>query len=82
VSVTLFGSHGRYRIEQLHKGDVGYIPQGYGHSIENVGDRPARILIGFNGRLVRHRFSVASHDRSCACRRAISSSRRDARRLI
>src|SRR6266446_3120849 len=48
VSVTLFGSHGRYRIEQLQKGDVGYIPQGYGHSIENVGDRPARILIGFN----------------------------------
>ena len=30
------------------KGDVGYIPQGYGHSIENVGDKPARILIGFN----------------------------------
>jgi oxalate decarboxylase len=48
VSVTLFGSHGRYRIERLEKGDVGYIPQGYGHSIENVGDRPARILIGFN----------------------------------
>jgi oxalate decarboxylase len=48
VSVTLFGSHGRYRIERLEKGDAGYIPQGYGHSIENVGDRPARILIGFN----------------------------------
>ena len=38
VSVTLFGSHGRYRTETLEKGDVGYIPQGYGHSIENVGD--------------------------------------------
>ena len=48
VSVTLFGSHGRYRIERLQKGDVGYIPQGYGHSIENVGSEPARILIGFN----------------------------------
>ena len=48
VSVTLFGSHGRYRIEQLQQGDVGYVPQGYGHSIENVGDRAARILIGFN----------------------------------
>lgn len=48
VSVTLFGSHGRTRIEQLQQGDVGYIPQGYGHSIENVGDKPARILIGFN----------------------------------
>ena len=30
------------------KGDVGYIPQGYGHSIENVGDKPCRVLIGFN----------------------------------
>jgi oxalate decarboxylase len=48
VSVTLFGSHGRTRIEQLQEGDVGYIPQGYGHSIENVGDKPAHILIGFN----------------------------------
>jgi oxalate decarboxylase len=48
ISVTLFGSHGRYRIETLEKGDVGYIPQGYGHSIENVGDKPCRVLIGFN----------------------------------
>jgi oxalate decarboxylase len=48
ISVTLFGSHGRFRTEQLSKGDVGYIPQGYGHSIENVGKKPCRILIGFN----------------------------------
>ena len=48
VSVTLFGSHGRYRIETLDKGDVGYIPQGYGHSIENVGDKSARVLLGLN----------------------------------
>jgi oxalate decarboxylase len=48
VAVTLFGSHGRFRVETLEKGDVGYIPQGYGHSIENVGDAPARILIGLN----------------------------------
>ena len=48
VSVTLFGSHGRFRTEQLERGDVGYIPQGYGHSIENVGATPARLLIGFN----------------------------------
>jgi oxalate decarboxylase len=48
VSVTLFGSHGRFRTEQLQKGDVGYIPQGYGHSLENTGSRAARILIGFN----------------------------------
>ncbi|MBX3358067.1 MAG: cupin domain-containing protein [Phycisphaeraceae bacterium] len=48
ISVTMFGSHGRYRAETLDKGDVAYIPSGYGHSIENIGDRPCRILIGFN----------------------------------
>ena len=44
----MFGSHGRHRTETMEKGDVGYIPQGYGHSIENVGSRPCRVLIGFN----------------------------------
>jgi oxalate decarboxylase len=48
IRVTMFGSHGRYRTETLEKGDVGYIPQGYGHSIENVGNKSCRILIGFN----------------------------------
>jgi oxalate decarboxylase len=48
VSITMFGSHGRYRTETLEKGDVGFIPQGYGHSLENVGDKTCRILIGFN----------------------------------
>jgi oxalate decarboxylase len=48
VSVTMFGSGGRSRTETLEKGDVGYIPQGYGHSIENVGDKKCRVLIGFN----------------------------------
>ena len=48
ISVTMFGSHGRYRAETLNKGDVGYIPQGYGHSIENVGGKRCRVLIGFN----------------------------------
>ncbi len=48
VSVTLFGSHGRYRTETLSQGDVGYIPQGYGHSIENIDRKPCRVLVGFN----------------------------------
>ena len=48
VSDTLFGSGGRYRIETLEQGDVAFIPQGYGHSLENVGDEPCRVLIGFN----------------------------------
>ena len=47
-SVSLFGSHGRYRTEILNKGDVAYIPQGYGHSIENIGGKPGRMLIGLN----------------------------------
>ena len=32
----------------LGKGDVGYIPQGFGHSIENISGEKARILIVFN----------------------------------
>ncbi|HEY2148792.1 MAG TPA: cupin domain-containing protein [Pirellulales bacterium] len=48
LSVTLFGANGRHKIETFEKGDVGYIPQGYGHSLENVGDKPCRVLIGFN----------------------------------
>jgi oxalate decarboxylase len=28
--------------------DIGYIPQRYGHSLENVGDERCRVLIGFN----------------------------------
>ena len=48
VSVTMFGSHGRFRTETLNQGDVGYIPQGFGHSIENIGAARCRLLIGFN----------------------------------
>jgi oxalate decarboxylase len=44
----MFGSRGRFRAEQLRAGDVAYIPQGFGHSIENVGGKPSRMLIGFN----------------------------------
>jgi oxalate decarboxylase len=46
--VSQCSAQARYRTETLDKGDVGYIPQGYGHSIENVGDKPCRILIGLN----------------------------------
>jgi oxalate decarboxylase len=48
VGITLFGANGRYRTETLEQGDVGYTPQGYGHSLENVGDKKCRVLIGFN----------------------------------
>jgi oxalate decarboxylase len=36
------------RIEELGWGDSGYIPSGYGHYIESMGDEPARVLFGFN----------------------------------
>src|SRR3984893_13421512 len=49
VRMTMFGSHGRYRTEIFEAGDTGYIPMGYGHSIENASDKePAEVLIGFN----------------------------------
>lgn len=48
VSATLFGSHGRVRTETFQKGDTGYIPQGYGHSLENIGHESCRLLVGFN----------------------------------
>src|SRR5947209_3484283 len=48
VSLTMFGSHGRHRTETLEKGDVGYVPPRYEHSIENVSDKKCRVLIGFN----------------------------------
>ena len=47
--VTMFGSHGRWRQETLDAGDVGFIPTGFGHSIENdSAEEPVRLLIAFN----------------------------------
>ena len=46
--VGLFGSHGRYRIEEFSTGDAGYIPQGFGHFIENNNETMSRILIAFD----------------------------------
>jgi oxalate decarboxylase len=49
VRITLFGAHGRWRQETFDAGDVGYVPTGFGHSIENDSDdKPARVLIAFN----------------------------------
>ena len=44
----MFGAHGRFRTELLDAGDVCYIPQGYGHSIENVGTEQSRITTAFS----------------------------------
>jgi oxalate decarboxylase len=48
VRITAFGSRGQARTEEFSPGDAGYIPQGFGHAIENHGDKPARLLIAFD----------------------------------
>ena len=48
VRTTVVDPQGRSGIDDFGPGDVGYIPQGYGHSLENVGSAPAKILIVFN----------------------------------
>lgn len=42
------GPHTPSGTEELTKGDVGYVPQNYGHYIENVGVGTARVLLTFN----------------------------------
>jgi oxalate decarboxylase/phosphoglucose isomerase-like protein (cupin superfamily) len=46
--MTVFGSHGRARTEDFIAGDVGYVPQGYGHYIENTGSDDVGMVIVFN----------------------------------
>jgi oxalate decarboxylase len=46
--MTVFGSHGRARTEEFGPDDVGYVPTGYGHYIENIGADDLEILIAFN----------------------------------
>ena len=46
--MTVFGSHGRARTDTFGAGDVGYVPQGYGHYIENTGDRDLEIVLVLN----------------------------------
>src|SRR5260370_34461728 len=43
--MTVFGSNGRVRNEEFNAGDVGYVPQGYGHYIENNGNEDVELLI-------------------------------------
>lgn len=46
--MTVFGSHGRARTDAFSAGDVGYVPQGYGHYIENTGTTDLEILLALN----------------------------------
>jgi oxalate decarboxylase len=46
--MTVFGSHGRARTDDFIAGDVGYVPQGYGHYIENTGSDDVEMVIVFD----------------------------------
>jgi oxalate decarboxylase len=46
--ISIFGSHGRVKTEEFSPGHVGFIKQGYGHYIEQIGNEPTQILIMFN----------------------------------
>jgi oxalate decarboxylase len=46
--MTVFGSGGRARTEEFAPGDVGYVPQGYGHYIENTGTENLVVLLALN----------------------------------
>ena len=46
--MSVFGSNGRVRMEEFDAGDVGYVPQGYGHYIENAGSEDLELLIVLN----------------------------------
>lgn len=46
--VRVFGAHGRSLAEEFGPGHVGFIKQGFGHYVENIGSEPLRFLAMFN----------------------------------
>ena len=46
--MTAFGSHGRARTDEFAAGDVGYVPQGSGHYIENTGKDEVQVVLVLN----------------------------------
>ncbi len=46
--VGIFGAHRRYLTAEFSKGNVGFIKQGFGHYVENIGNEPLRFLAMFN----------------------------------
>lgn len=46
--MTVFGSGGRASTDSFGVNDVGYVPRGYGHYIENVGTEEAQVLLVLN----------------------------------
>jgi len=50
--MTVFGSGGRGGLDAFAAGDVGYVPQGYGHYLENTGDDDLEVIVVLNKRQV------------------------------
>jgi oxalate decarboxylase len=46
--MTVFASHGHARTEEFGVGDIAYVPQGFGHYIENIGTEDLRLLLVFD----------------------------------
>jgi oxalate decarboxylase len=46
--VGVFGAHGRELVDEFGPGNVGFIKQGFGHYIEQVGSEPTQVLIVLN----------------------------------
>jgi oxalate decarboxylase len=46
--MTVFASHGHARTDDFGVGDIAYIPQGFGHYIENIGEGDLQMLLVFN----------------------------------
>jgi oxalate decarboxylase len=46
--MRIFGGHGRVATRDFTKGNVGFIKQGYGHYVENIGTEPLRFIAMFN----------------------------------
>lgn len=43
--MTVFGSHRHAQTEKYEPTDVGYVPQGFGHYIENIGNEDLKVLV-------------------------------------
>jgi oxalate decarboxylase len=46
--MALFGSGGRAKTLDFGPGDVAYVPRGFGHYIENIGEEDCRVVLVFN----------------------------------
>ena len=46
--MRIFGGHGRIATQDFSKGNVGFIKQGFGHYVENIGAEPLKFIAMFN----------------------------------